>query len=120
MLFYANKHEMNYLWYFQKMPRDVYHRALAYLLTLDEVCCEHISEIYNFEKQEIIPDALSKAWNTSTSLKTMRLAFNLFTGHTRWSDDESPDLLSPSELFCSEYMMYYLEAIRIRYPEYVV
>jgi len=119
MLFYTQKHEMNYLWFFAKMPRDVYHRALIYLLTLDEACCDHISEIYDFENQQIIPEALTKPWNTSVSIKTMRLAFNLFTGHTNWSDDKSPDLFSPAELFCSEYMKYYIEAVKMRYPEFM-
>lgn len=56
---------------------DEYHRSVAYLLSLDEVCRKHISDIFDFEEDAIIPEGLHDNWQTGTSRKTTRLMFNL-------------------------------------------
>ena len=69
---------------------DVYREALAYLITLDVICREHIDNIYDFDTK-----CLTAPWQTSTSIKTILLSFNLFTGHSNWLPDSlSPVLLS--------------------------
>lgn len=89
MKFKDEKHEQAYAALMKRMDsdeQDVYRMALAYLLTLDVVCREHLSDLYDFEDCCIHSDALTAAWQTSTSLKTTRLAFNLFTGGTIWTE----------------------------------
>ena len=90
--------------------------AFAYLVTLDPVCCDHIRKLYDFEDGCIHSDALTAAWQTGTSMKTTRLAFNLFTDNTAWTD--APERLSPVELFSCDYAAYYWQAIKIRFLQY--
>lgn len=100
--------------------RDVYRVALAYLITADKVCSEHIDNIYDFEERCIIPACLNKGWQTGTSLKTCRLALNLFTGCCEiWCDEENKDLITPAEIFCCSLAPLYWEAIKLCYPQYI-
>ena len=122
-------HETNYHFIRTLMKRsDIERKVLAYLFSLDVVCCIHIREIYNFDENTIIPNALDKEWQTSTSRKTTRLAFNLFNGccsdgETYIGSDTFEELLpsayfTPVNLFCCEYAPYYIEALKMRFPEY--
>ena len=119
--FKNTEHEANYNFILDMMPySDPERKALAYLFAVDTVCFEHIRELYDFEGDSIKPDTLDKAWQTGTSCKTTRLAFNLYNSFC--SDSFENDLPSvsftPVELFCSEYAEYYVEALRIRFPEF--
>ena len=119
MKFKDEEHEQAYATLLKRMDSDepdVYCLALAYLLTLDVVCREHLSDLYDFEDSCICPDAIGAEWQTGTSLKTTRLAFNLFNGGTAWT--EEPERLAPAEIFCCDYAPYYWEAIEIRFHEY--
>lgn len=122
MNFRTKEHENEYYSLLERMGaadnKDVYRQALAYLLTLDTVCSKHIEQLYNFEDCCIDLSALERGWQTSTSQKTTRLAFNLFTGHTDWCPDDEVSLCSAANIFCSEYAPYYWEAIKLRYPEH--
>lgn len=97
---------------------DVYHAALAYLITLDGVCRKHINSIYDFSQGCIKPECLQESWQTSTTLKTCRLAFNLYTNGVLWCEFEDKHHCTPSEIFCCDLAPYYWQAIRLRYPEY--
>jgi hypothetical protein len=118
--FYDDDHKARYEDLMQRMAAadwDANRSAFAYLVTLDTVCRDHIRELYDFEDGCIHSDALAAAWQTGTSMKTTRLAFNLFTDSTAWTDD--PERLSPVELFSCDYAPYYWQAIRIRFPQYM-
>ena len=99
---------------------DPERKALAYLFAVDTVCFEHIRELYDFEGDCIKPDALDKGWQTGTSCKTTRLAFNLYNSFCsdRFENDMPSVSFTPVELFCSEYSEYYVEALRIRFAEF--
>lgn len=119
MKFRNEYHETLFWVIMQKMSRDdSYHKAIAYLIALDDVCKSHVEDIYDFKKRCIIPDCLTKSWQTGTSMKTIRLAFNLFTGHINWCPDYMKAECTPENIFRSEYAPYYWEAIKLRYPEY--
>lgn len=118
MLFRDDEHQKAYEELCSKLPDDVYYNSLAYLLTMDTVCRAHVPELLNIEERVIVPGALEQPWQTSTSKKTTRLAFSLFTGHTNWSPEEDVKYCAASEIFCCTYAPYYYEAIKIRYPEY--
>lgn len=94
---------------------DCYHKAVAYLLTLDNVCREHITDLFDLKEDIILFDGLRKGWQTGTSLRTTRLAYNLWCTYI----DENPKYSTPDEIFCCSYASYYFEAIMLRYPEYL-
>lgn len=106
---------------------DCYHLAVAYLITLDIVCRQHIDSLYNFEEQCIISDSLNASWQTDTSRRTTRLAFNLWNGcHSdgeTYTDSDGYTTPLPSkyfavdEIFCCAYAPYYIEGIKLRFPE---
>lgn len=91
--------------------RDCYHKAALYLFALDEVCRRNIESVFDFDADCIIPEGLHKGWQTGTSVKTTRLAFNLWNSFV----DEEAVRSTPTELFCGEYIEYYFEAIRLRF-----
>ena len=124
MQFRDTKHEEIFNELCEKMRySDTYHQSLAYLIALDSVCREHIPEIFNIDEDGIEPSCINKAWQTGTSKRTTRLAFNLWNGTTSdiTSDGEeyNSNLYAVDEIFCSEYAPYYWQAIKLRYPEYV-
>ena len=107
---------------------DSYHLAVAYLFSLDTACKEHIDDVFDFDNNGIKPDGLHKAWQTSTSVRTTHLAFNLWNGYCYDGDtyvDEQGrenDLptakYTPDNIFCDSMAKYFFEAIKLRYPQY--
>ena len=99
---------------------DEYHAALFYLITLDTVCREHIKSIYDIEQDTIKPECIFDSWQTSSSTKTIRLAFNLWNGRAADKDTESASpYYTVDEIFNCEYAPYYWQAIQLRYPQYI-
>lgn len=78
MIFQDKEHEKMFNKLCKEMPYlDNFHMSLAYLLTLDTVLRDHIGALYDVKKDVIIFEGLNKPFQTSTSSKTTRLAFNL-------------------------------------------
>ena len=71
--------------------------ALVYVLGISEACRTHFKDLYDVNKRCIKPAALHKPWQTGTSKKITRLAFNLFTWNTAEGDDA--EKYTPKELF---------------------
>ena len=103
---------------------DCYHTALAYLFALDKDCYEHLNDLFDFNSNGIKLEGLYHGWQTGTSRKTTRLAFNLWNGCVSeiLSDNDKEPVISPyfavDEIFCCSFAPYYYEAIKLRYPEY--
>lgn len=105
---------------------DVYHVSLAYLLTLDRVTRTHINDLFDFEDDSIKADGFNWSWQTGTSRKVTRLAFNLWNGYyfdgETYVDDDGyiSDLPSANYnvdvIFDCDYAPYFVEAIKLRYP----
>lgn len=117
----------------ERASKDVYHNALFYLLGLCPETRRHYTDLYDDSGKCIKPEGIGAGWQTGTSVKVTRLAFNLFSDGTptavRYNDDGSSmpynrddynecSLYSVSDVFCCEYAPYYYEAIKPRYPEY--
>ena len=129
-IIYKDKdHELNYNFLLQLMTRITSTRkAVAYLLALDQICFEHCRELYDFHEDNTIPEGLEKAWHTSASRRTTRLAFNLFNGHfsdgeTYIGSDGFEEMLpsrfyTPYTFFNCEDAPYYVEAVKIRFPKF--
>lgn len=127
-IFNGNDHWLNFTDIINQMKKsDVYHMAVAYLLALDTVTRQHVPEIFDFEEDCIKLEGLDKPWQTGTSRKTTRLAFNLWNGccsdGQTYTDEDGYTRDLPSrhfavdDIFCCEYAPYYWQALKIRFPE---
>ncbi|WP_255314240.1 DUF6075 family protein [Bacillus sp. FJAT-26390] len=65
--------------------------------------------------------AMSESWQTSTSIKLTRLAFNLYNGYSgdELNGHDRTQNYSPYFLFDTGLLPYFFEAVKLRYPEYV-
>ena len=117
MTFYDNEHRDSYDDICARMKYlDCYHRALAYLLALDNVCREHVEDVFDFQQDGIRADGLGRAWQTGTSMRTTRLAFNLWNGYCYAENDMPSYDYTPEALFVyGDYAPYYWQAIEIRF-----
>jgi len=108
-----------------KLPNDSQHNALAYTLGICKNTRKHFDSIFSVNDFSINPAAIDEGWQTGSSRKVTRLAFQLFTDKipTATSGDEEMDInelskYSVSDIFCCHYAPYFFEAVKIRYPEY--
>ena len=123
IIFIDGDHEQLYSDLCKRMKYlDEYHRAAAYILSLDRVCREHTEDIFDLQEDVIKPEALCKAWQTSTSRKSCRLLFNLWNGYNSEGEpleEETPSgYYTPEHIFSCSYAPYYWQAIQLRYPDY--
>lgn len=97
---------------------DVYYCSLVYILGISDITREFFDQIFDIKKGLIKPECLDKAWQTGNTLRTVRLAFNLYTNRIPESDFQNAQYYSASDIFCSSYAPYYWQGIKLRYPEY--
>lgn len=105
---------------------DVYYEALCYCLGISEDTRKNADRIYDFKTGCVKPQCLREGWQTSGSLKIVRMAFNLYCNGTPSVDDyqDADDQLyecrqyTVQDLFCCAYAPFFWQAIQIRYPEY--
>jgi len=104
---------------------DCYLKALIYTLGLCSDTRRRFNSIYIAKERCIAPETLYSAWQTGSSLKVTRLAFQLFTDTTPSAfSHANPDLdecrrYSVSDIFSCGYAPFFAEAIKLRYPEYM-
>ncbi len=88
MVFYDEEHEM---FYYEKLEQvrhqDCYHKALIYILGISEDTRNHFSQIYDIKSGYVKPECLHQGWQTSGSVRVVRIAFNLYTDGTPSVDD---------------------------------
>ena len=109
--FISEAHEK---FYYEKLKevryQDVYHKALC----------------YDFKTGCVKTECLHEGWQTSGSMKVIRMAFNLYCNGTPSIDDYTETEKQVNEcrqytvedLFCCAYAPFFWQAIQIRYPEY--
>lgn len=102
---------------------DPYRKALFYTLGLTDETRNNINTIYNFKERCIEIDGLNSGWQTGTTKKVTRLAFNLYNGMVHDCDadfeiNKVSQYYSVDEIFCCSLAPYFFEAIKLRYPEY--
>ena len=130
IIFSSEEHKKFYLEYLgQCRYQDVYHKALVYCLGIERDTRTHVKQIYDFRTGSVKPECLHEGWQTSGSVKIVRMAFNLYcNGTPSIYNYEEADLegqlkecqyYTVEELFCCGYARYFWEAVKIRYPEYV-
>lgn len=94
---------------------DCYHKALIYAIGISEITRNHFSEIYSYEKDCILRNCLRSAWVTGSTIKLLRLAFNLYTDRTveAAKDDR---LYSVFEIFSNyEFAPFFMQAVLLRF-----
>lgn len=96
--------------------RDKERLSLFYVLSMYYDTRNNIYDLYNFEDKCILIDGLNKGWQTGTTTKATKLAFNLFNNYI----GEGHDDYSPLELFNTIDKEYYFEAVRIRFGDVIV
>lgn len=100
---------------------DPYRKALFYTLGLTDETRRYINSLYDFEERGVSFEGLFQPWQTGTSLKVTRMAFNLyngFAGDTGENKTDEPEQYTPDNLFCTGLAVYFFEAVKLRYPEY--
>jgi len=114
---FANKeHEA---FYFEMLAatrnNDVFHNAFFYTMGISAETRSHIRALFDFKEGIIKPEGLSAAWQTGSTHRLCRLAFNLWNG---WTEEGNENRSTPYWLFDCGFAPYFFEAIRLRYPEY--
>lgn len=127
--FTSSAHEK---FYYEKLKetrcQDVYHKALCYCLGICDDTRKNIYNIYGFKTGSIKTGCLHESWQTSGSMKVVRMAFNLYCNGTPSVFDYENEEEQAGEcrkytvedLFCCIYAPYFWQAVQIRYPEYAV
>ena len=124
MKFIDNEHRK---FYEQKLKEigygDVYRKSLIYTLAICPVTREHFDNIFDLKAGEININSIQAPYQTGTSEKVTRMAFNLWNRCNYDCEQDIEDKkvsanYNPSEIFCCSYAPYFYEAIKIRYPEY--
>lgn len=71
--------------------------------------------MFNFKEDCIEPEGMHGGWQTSGTVKVCHIAFNLWNGY---AEEGRERYFTPEELFCCEFAPYFMEGIKVRYPEY--
>ena len=127
IIFISEAHEK---FYYEKLKevrhQDVYHKALCYCLGINDDTRRNANRIYDFKTGCVKTECLHEGWQTSGSVKVVRMAFNLYCNATPSVDDykDAEEQINEcrqytvEELFCCAYAPFFWQAIQIRYPEY--
>ena len=83
IIFISEAHEK---FYYEKLKevryQDVYHRALCYCLGINDDTRRNANRIYDFKTGWVKTECLQEGWQTSGSVKVVRMAFNLYCNST--------------------------------------
>ena len=102
---------------------DVYYKSIVYTLGICETTRNNFNKIFSIENGEINIDSINSAFQTGTSEKVTRMAFSLWNRCNYDSEKDRQkgkisEYYNPSEIFCCSYAPYFVEALKLRYPEY--
>ena len=88
IIFISKAHEK---FYYEKLEevryQDVYHKALCYCLGINDDTRRNANRIYNFKTGCVKTECLHEGWQTSGSVKVVRMAFNLYCNASPSVDD---------------------------------
>ena len=94
---------------------DEYHRAFFYVIGISDGARQNINSLFDFKEDCIKFEGLHEGWQTSGSIKTCLLAFNLWGGYT---DEDEASYITPDNLFACGYAKYFVEGIKLRHSDY--
>ena len=104
-------------WAIRFTPQQITHqnKAFFYTMGISAETRSHIRSLFDFKEDIIKPEGLSAAWQTGSTRRLCRIAFNLWNG---WTEEGNENCSTPYWLFDCGFAPYFFEAIRLRYPEY--
>ena len=112
-MFKSKEHQQFYVEMIRECGiNDTYHQAFFYVMGLSEETRTNINQLFYFGANRIDLCGLDEGWQTSSTMRVCLLAFNLWNGF-----GEKYENFSPNHLFCCEFAPYFMEAIKLRYPE---
>ena len=83
IIFISDAHEK---FYYEKLKevryQDVYHKALLYCLGISDDTRRNVYRIYDFKNGNVKTECLQEGWQTSGSMRVVRMAFNLYCNGT--------------------------------------
>ncbi|MDE6906077.1 MAG: hypothetical protein K2P76_14295 [Lachnospiraceae bacterium] len=129
IIFISKAHEKFYYEKLEKVrEKDACHKSLVYCLGICRDTREHVGRIYDFRSGCVRTMCLKEGWQTSGSVRVVRMAFNLYyNGMPSVLDyDDAQEQVEEcrqytvEELFCCAYAPYFWQAVQLRYPEYAV
>ena len=94
---------------------DTYHQAFFYCIGISDITRVNVERVFNFKEDCIEPEGLHEGWQTGGTVRLTRLAFNLWNGYVEKGQER---MYTPYELFDCGYAPYFLEAIKMKYPDY--
>lgn len=65
----------------------MYHKALCYCIGINNDTRRNANRIYDFKTGRVKTECLQEGWQTSGSVKVVRMAFNLYCNSTPSVDD---------------------------------
>ena len=111
--------EAHELFYKEMLARtnqlDVYYKAFFYCMGICETTRKYIDQLFDFKEGGIMPEHLHQPFQTGTSYKVTRMAYNLWNDYV---EEGAESLTTPSSLFACEYAEEFHQAIKIRFHEY--
>ncbi len=66
--------------------QDVYHKVIVYCLGISDETRRNIYSIYDFKTGCVKTECLHEGWQTSGSVKLVRMAFNLYASSEDGTD----------------------------------
>lgn len=98
--FISEAHEK---FYYEKLKevryQDVYHKALCYCLGISDDTRRNVDSIYDFKTGCVKTECLHEGWQTSGSMKVVRMAFNLYCNGRGNLRTEKQEMLSTIDRF---------------------
>ncbi len=95
--------------------RDCYHQAFFYVMGIAAETRKNIGQMFDFKEDCIIPEGMYGGWQTSGTVKVCYLAFNLWNNYVEEGHEKR---FTPEDLFCCGFAPYFMEGLKLRYPEY--
>ena len=94
---------------------DCYHRAFFYVMGIAEETRNNINAMFDFKTDCIEPEECTADGRQAARSRSATLLFNLWNGY---AEDGRERYFTPEELFSLEFAPYFMEGIKVRYPEY--
>lgn len=102
---------------------DVYHKSIIYVLGICKTTRDNFKKIFDLKKDIIEVDSLQSAWQTETSKRVTRMALNLWNTNNMYESGKDREMnktsknYNISEMFCDGNARYFMQAIKLKYPE---
>lgn len=125
--FKNEEHKKIFNEFLERLPKQLQpsleYRSLLYLLSSDETIVKNVEDVFDFEKLLIFPYSFAdNAWQTGSSLRTTKLAYNLFNNNRLNGLEENNPFFDDKGETVKNIFEYgnietYINAIKIRFPD---